>query len=76
MIRGQKEHWVWVMHTLAGYLDSVVDSYGLAVVEFRFCSLAESWVAEVLKMGHFETLGVNDMDRYKLGEERSRELKA
>ena len=51
------------MHTLAGYLDPIVDSYGLAVVDFGFGSLAESRVVEVLKMRHFETIGVNDMEK-------------
>lgn len=74
MFRGQKEHRDWATHTLARYLDSVVNSYGLAVVDFCFWSLAESWVVEVFKMGHFETLGVNNMDRYKLGEGRLCEL--
>jgi hypothetical protein len=49
------------MRTLARYLDSVVDSDGLAVVDFGFGSLTESWVVEVLKVRHFGNTGVNDV---------------
>jgi hypothetical protein len=64
------------MHTLAGYLNPIVDSYGLAVVDFGFGSLAESRVVEVLKMRHFETIGVNDMEKQKLREGKPNEVKA
>lgn len=75
-IRSRKERWVWEIHTLARYLDSIVYSYGLAAVDFGFSSLSESRVVEVLKMRHFEIIAANDMDMYNLGEGRPHVIEA